>query len=123
MWLVPILVLGVSACEKDRGPGTLELEVSAAVPLGAVLLELRGKGIEGVDPISGGWIEGHPFTDAGGAEGYRIVAVLQAPGGFRIGVRVADLDDRLPRVDVVEASGAYDQPVQPVGSVEAKIRR
>lgn len=117
------LLLGASACDEGRGPGTLRLDVSAPVALGGVVVELRGKGIEGVDDLPGGWVEGYAFTDAAGEPGYRIVAVLSAPGRFDLGVRVSDLDARLPTVQVLEASGADDRPVQPLGGVGAALRR
>lgn len=117
------VLLAAGGCDKDRGAGTLTLSVSADVPLGGVVVELRGRGIEGVDPLPGGWVEGHAFTDASGDPGYRIVAVLEAPGELRLGVRVADLDRRLPAAAILEASGADDRPVQPLGSVEVTLRR
>lgn len=117
------LLAAASGCDDGRGPGTLRLEISAPVALGGVVVELRGKGIEGVDDLPGGWVEGHAFTDAAGAPGYRIVAVLPTPGRFDLGVRVADLDARLPTVQVLEAAGADDRPIQPLGSVGAALRR
>ncbi|HSG47088.1 MAG TPA: hypothetical protein VLA43_04640 [Longimicrobiales bacterium] len=117
------ILLGVPGCDDGRGPGTLRLEISAPVALGGVVVELRGRGIEGVDDLPGGWVEGYAFTDAAGAPGYRVVAVLSAPGRFDLGVRVADLDARLPSVQVLEASGADDQLLQALGSVGAALRR
>lgn len=121
--LAGVLLLGAGGCDGDRGPGTVRLRVAGEVPLGAVVVELVGKGIEGVDPIPDGWVEGAPVQEGTGNRAYRIVAVLQEPGMVDVGVRMADLDDPLPRVTVVEAADGFDRLLTAPGSVTAVLRR
>jgi hypothetical protein len=120
-WLV--VLVAAAGCDQERGPGTIQVQIAADVPLGAVVVELTGKGVEGVEPLPGGWVEGSVVQGGGGTPAYRIVAVLQTPGEMDIRVRVADLDAALPRARVVQASGADDLLLDALGVVRAEVRR
>lgn len=123
-WTAWVLVgLGVAACDEDRGPGTVRLQVSSDVPLGAVLVELTGSGIEGVETPPGAWVELSAVQGGSGGDVHRLLVILEAPGSMDVELRVADLDDPLPRVRVVQASGADDRLLPGTGGVRANVRR
>jgi hypothetical protein len=118
-----VLVAVASGCDEDRGPGTVQLTVAGDTPLGAVVVELTGSGIRGVDDLPGAWLEMSPVEGAPGGGVHRLVVVLQEPGAVEVGIQVADLDDRLPRARVVQASGPEDQLLASSADVQATVRR
>ena len=121
-----LLVLAVAACgdEGPSGPGFVDVEVQAAVPLGAVVLELSGGLVESVEEASGGWQALGEV--AGGTTGarYRLVIVREQPSTrITARVRVPDVAGRLPVATLVEATDASDQPVASLASIRAEVRR
>lgn len=117
-----LLLVGAVACDDDQGPGTIRVEISGPIPLGAVAVELVGGSPEGVRPLADGWVEGQALT-SGGAGAYRIVAIQTTPGPVLLEVEVADLDDPLPQVTILEAVDAQDRLVVLTGSLEVTVRR
>lgn len=101
----------------------MRLSVSADAPLGAVVVELTGSGIQGVDELPGAWVEMSPVNGAPGGDVHRLVIVLQEPGAVELGIQVADLDHRLPEARVVQASGADDRLLAGSAAVRADVRR
>lgn len=120
--LVLATLLLVVGCSDEGGPGTVRLEISGPAPLGSVAVELVGKGIQGVKPMAGGWVEGHPGPE-GRPDAYRIVAVNETPGAFSILVEVADLSARAPVATVLEAADGSNTLLASVSSIEVTVRK
>lgn len=127
-WATLVLALLVAACGDDgpSGPGFVEVQVQASEPLGAVVLELSGGLVDGVEEASGGW---QALGDvSGGASGvsarYRLVLVREQPATrLTARIRVPDVAGQLPVATLVEATNASDQPVASLASVRAEVRR
>lgn len=121
---VAVLLSAVLAasCDED-GPGTIAIDVTSAVPLGAVALELRGAAFEGVTAAGAGWLEWKVFQDGTSTPGLRIVAVAETPGSFAIRVRVRDIGAPIPLVQLLAASDASDLEIAPLQGITVVARR
>ncbi len=98
-----LLVGSASGCDLfgPSGPGTLEATVRADEPLGALVLELQGGGVEGFEARGGVILHGRTVSQA--QDRHRVVLVAPAGEAFRFGIRVADLGADPPSVLVVSA--------------------
>lgn len=97
------LVAALAACGDDgpSGPGTVGVEITGDLALGAVTVDLVGTGIEGASVGAGDWVASTDRPD-----GVRVVAVSREGGTIRFAVQVADLAAPLPTATVVQASTA-----------------
>lgn len=119
-----ILACAALACsDEPSGPGTVDLTVRGAVPLGAAIVELVGEGIRGVDQEAAGWAELVPIAPVGSTPVHRLILIQDQPGDLRIGLEVLDVAAELPIATVVEATDEADAPVPSPASIEAIVRR
>ena len=120
-----LLAVGVWACSDDpSGRGTVTLTVQAGTPLGAAVVEIRGDGVLGAEPITAGWA--HLELVAGGgeqAEMHRLVLVQDQEGTLSAELELEDVGAPLPTVSVVLASDGSDLPLASLAGVEARVRR
>lgn len=93
-WLVPVLLLGfTAACDGGpAGPGTLAVEVTAPIQLGAVQVRVQGTGITAIHGLGGSEVASRLVTTTDAEESYRIVAFAPDGGPIRIGVDVESTD-------------------------------
>lgn len=124
MTMVAVLALG--GCGDDLGgPGTLDGEVIAPVPVGAVVVELEGRGI--VDVTGKGttrafWAEVGSAEPSGEQMTVRAVLVADEPGDIDFDVEVEDLGAQVG-VTLVSAVDAANQEVASFQGWSAKLRR
>ncbi len=101
--------LAVAACDGGpEGPGTLTGSVEAPVPLGAVVLEVTGGGVEGF--VGAGDTRAYGALVSSAEKRYRVVLVDEAGGQLDFGVRVQDVGASKPSVSVIFAAGADNLP-------------
>lgn len=123
---VILVALLVGACSDGgpEGPGTLDVRVRSSLPAGAVLLEVEGRGIEGVTPRgSVRAFHEQVATDPDGAEVHRVVLVADTPGDMEVGLEVEDVGAPRPRVVVLSASDASDRPMASVAGFSVQVLR
>lgn len=119
-----LLTATLAACtDKDPGPGVVEVVVSDNVPLGAVVVEVTGEGITGVQDIPGGWTEGHARTNGNAMPSYRVIAVASEAGEIAIRLDTERSGAPLPTAEVLEASDALDHPLANLLFTEAVVRK
>lgn len=97
--LAALLVAGLVAatgCEDGpAGPGTLAVSVGAPVQLGAVQLEITGRGITGVRALTDIRIASTTTSEEGRDRTLRVVAFSASGAPIRIGVDVESTDASL----------------------------
>lgn len=119
-----LMLVGIGGCEDDvRGPGTLDLRVSASVPLGAAVVEVVGEGVTGVEQPATGWVELVPVAPQGDTPVHRLVVIQEQVGVLAVRLRVTDVETVRPTVTVIEASDGNDQALASPASVRATIER
>lgn len=119
-----LLTATLAACtDKDAGPGVVEVVVSDNFPLGAVVVEVTGEGITGVQDIPGGWTEGHARTNGNAMPSYRVIAVAPEAGEITIRLDTERAGAPLPTAEVLEASDGADRPLLNLLFTEAVVRR
>ncbi len=115
------LSLAPSACDwGPRGPGQLRGIVSSGlVPVGAVVLEIRGPGVQG-------------FTEAGQTrvffaetqtDVYRVVLVAANPDRIRFRVAMDDVRSPALTVSTVEAVDGNNEPIADLGEIVVDLLR
>ena len=112
----------ISGCDLfgPSGPGTIEATFSGPQPIGGLVLEVTGSGIEG--------FEGTGSTQALGAvvsapEGkHRVVAIVPVGAEISIGIRVSDLGDETPRFTVISATTPANTPLGTEG-IQVRVER
>lgn len=103
-----LAALAIGCDSGPKGPGVLDGTVEGPTPLGAVVLEVTGLGVEG--------FVGQGDTQAYGAllsptEGrHRVVLVDRSGGLIQFGIRVTAVEAEPPVVTVVQATGVDNQP-------------
>lgn len=105
-----LLAASTAGCDLfgPSGPGTLEATVRADEPLGALVLELEGGGVEGFE--ARGSVVLHGRTVSRAPDRHRVVIVAPPGDGIRFGIRVADVGAEPPSVLVVSAVDPANRP-------------
>jgi hypothetical protein len=120
------ILVALAACDDDpSGPGTFTVTVEAdAVALGAAVVELRGNGLQDIEPLASGWTHLERVAAGGGGQPdvHRLLIVSQEGGTLSAVLRVSDVGAR-PTASVVVASDANDQPLAALGDVTVRLRR
>lgn len=133
-WTLGVLALAltlVSAACRDEGPsgpGSWNgLVRTSTTPPGAVILQIDGvgiQGVEGVDPAqafarrtAGGGASGQ------GSETWQVVLVTPAPGSIGFRVDVDELARGAPRAVVTSAADGEDQPLTEIASFSVTMSR
>ncbi len=90
------VALPSAGCESGpAGPGTLAVEVSAPVQIGAVVVSVAGQGITAVHGLGGTEVASRRVPGTEGDPLYRVVAFAPDGGSIRIGVDVESTDTDL----------------------------
>lgn len=116
------LVLSVYGCDLfgPDGPGTLSATIRGPQPLGGVVVEVTGSGIEGFEGLGATQVLGAVVSAAEGR--HRVVAIVPPGGDLRVGIRVADLGGEKPRFSLVWAVDPANAPVATEG-VRVRVER
>lgn len=116
-----LAVLGLPACDTGPdGPGTVSGTVTGAADVGAVVLDVIWKGVQG--------FEGQRSTQVysaavAGEEGrYRVILVGPTGGDLSFGIVVDDVYLEGPVVTLVEATGSDNLP-RSVGDLSVLLVR
>lgn len=125
-WRTVLLLSGllVTACGGDGGgpvgPGTFTgLVKSGPIPVGAIVLQVSGQGIDGFSALGGQRLF-HSQVQPGV---HRVVLVGSTPGDFTFSVRVQDVGGPVPAITVVEAVGGDNVPIVDLTGIDAKIEK
>lgn len=121
LFTVMAAVLALGACDwGPRGPGELRgIVTSAANPVGAIVLEIRGPGVQG-------------FTDAGQTrvfyaetetDVYRVVLVTSGPDRIRFRVAMDEVRAPALTVAIVEAVDGNNGPITDLGGIAVEFNR
>lgn len=111
--------VGVWACDTGpSGPGTIRGTVVGDESLGAVVLEVRGRGIEGFEGLDDTRAYGAMVAGADGR--HRVILVSPTGGDIRFGMRVQDVGMFPPAVIVVSATGT-DNETRPAGGIRVRL--
>lgn len=120
--LAVVVALGMGGCDLfgPSGPGVLDATLTATEPLGAVVLELTGVGIEGFESQGQTRAFGAEVDAAAGR--HRVILVSPDGAAMRFGIRVLDVGGDSPLVTVVSAASLDNQPALATG-VEVRVER
>jgi hypothetical protein len=123
-WLAAFAALaltGLSGCDTGpSGPATVAGTVTGPADLGAVVLDVVWKGVQG--------FEGHGSTQiysapvAGGSDHYRLILVGPTGGELAFGVLVDDVYLEGPVVTLVEAVATDNLP-RPLDNIRVVLER
>ena len=122
-WVAPLLLLVfAAACESGpAGPGTLSVEVTAPVQLGAAQVRVQGPGITAIRGLGGSEVASRLVPTSDADDAYRVVAFAPEGGPIRIGVEVESTDATL-QVVALDAAGLDGIRVG-VAGVEVEVQR
>jgi hypothetical protein len=110
----------VAACDfGPSGPGTLVARVSADA-VGAVVLEVEGRGIQGFSGRGSTQVYSAPLPERPNV--HRVILMDSEGGELGFEVRVDDRGMDGPFISVVQAAGA-DNSMLPSGSVTVRMER
>lgn len=121
------LAVMLAACGDSggpEGPGSFEGTVrSSTAEVGAVVLELTGPGIQGIEGIAG--TRAFESASAAGAatDAHRVVLVSDTPGSMGFRVRVDDLAAGAPRAILVSAVDGENQRITELVSFSVTLER
>ncbi|HSG07027.1 MAG TPA: hypothetical protein VLA36_01630 [Longimicrobiales bacterium] len=119
--LAATLALILTACDSTPdGPGTIDAVVEAPQPLGAVVLEFTGGGVEGFD--GQGDTQVYSALVAPVESRYRVILVSPGGGPMRFGIRVVNVREAQPAVTAVSAVSPTNQFVTPAG-LQVRLQR
>jgi len=121
--LLALATVALIGCDSGpAGPGTLTVEVSAPVQLGAVQIRVTGEGITAVRGLAGTEVASRVMPGAElPEESWRIVAFAPDGGPIRIGVEVGSTDAVLETVPLDAAS--FDGIRMGVAGVDVRVAR
>ncbi len=109
--VVALVLTSVSACDSGPdGPGAITGRLSAEA-LGAVVLEVQGKGIRGYEGLGASRVYSAPV--AGRTDRDRVVIVDPTGGEIQFRIVVDDLGMNGPFVAVITAAGTDNLPMAP----------
>ena len=119
--VVTVVALGLGACDwGPRGPGQLRgVVTSPAGPVGALVLEIRGPGIQGFSESG----QTRVFSAQRGDELYRVVLVAADPDRIRFRVDMDDVRSPALTVVAVEAVDESNVPITDLTGISVELRR
>jgi hypothetical protein len=114
--------LFLSGCDLfgPSGPGTIEATFSGPQPIGGLVLEVTGPGIEGFEGTGSTQALGAVVSAAEGT--HRVVAIVPVGPDVRIGIRVSDLGDESPQFTVISATTPTSMPLG-TGGIQVRVER
>ena len=114
------VALALGACDwGPRGPGQLRGIVTAATPVGAIVLEISGPGVQGFSEAG----QTRAFFAEPSTEVYRVVLVAADPDRVRFRVDVDDVRSPSLTAVVVEAVDDSNEPILDLSGIKVEIRR
>lgn len=119
--VVALGMIALTACGGDGpdGPGVLVGTVTSPTAAGAVVLELTGSGIQGID----GDGTTRAFERSTGSETYRVILTNVTAGTLSFEVEVADIGDAPPTTVVLSGVDGANQPLAELGEVVVRYDR
>lgn len=109
------------ACDTGPdGPGTVSGTVTGASDLGAVVLDVTWRGIQGFQGEGSTQLYSAPVP--GEPDRYRVILVDPSGGDLTFGISVDDVYLESPVVVVVEAADTVDRP-RPPGDLRVVLER
>ena len=115
-----VCIGALAACDfGPSGPGTLVGRVSADA-VGAVVLEVEGRGIQGFSGRGSTQVYSAPLPERPTV--HRVILMASEGGELSFEVRVDDRGMDGPFISVVQAAGA-DNSMLPSGSVTVRMER
>ena len=119
--LAAVTALAVTACDSGpSGPGTIDAIVEAPQPVGAVVLEFVGGGVEGFDAQGNTQVYGALVSAADST--YRVILVSPDGSPLRFGIRVTSVRDAQPVVTAVSAVSPANAALTAVG-LQVRLER
>ena len=115
-----VALLAAGCDSGPSGPGTLSATVSSTSPLGAVVLEVVGPGVQGFEPQGSSRAFGATLSATEGR--HRVVVVAPDGAPLRFGIRVEDLGADLPAITAVSAASPQNLPALAEG-IEVRVER
>ena len=114
-------VIGLAGCDSGPGgPGMVSGTVTGNPQLGAVVLEVTWRGIQGFEGLSSTQVYSAPL--AGAQNRHRLVLLDPSGGDLHFGINVDDVYLEGPIVSVVTATGADNLPL-PVADLRVLLER
>lgn len=111
----------LTACDTGPdGPGTVTGTVTGASDLGAAVLDVSWRGVQGFQGRGGTQVYSAPVPDE--ADRYRVVLVGPSGGDLGFGISVDDVYLEGPVVVVVEAADTANRP-RPSGDLRVVLER
>ncbi|HZD05478.1 MAG TPA: hypothetical protein VE173_11180 [Longimicrobiales bacterium] len=96
---------------------------SSTEPAGAVIVELRGSGIESVEGLGATSAFAALVGTGSGSETWRVVLVTPTPGEMDFEVAVEDLGEGEPRGVVMSAVDGQNLPLGGLASFSVEVSR
>lgn len=114
------VTITVSACsDGPQGPATLAATVHGPTPVGAVVLEVRARGITGFEGSAATRVfDASPEPDV-----YRLVVVGETAGELPFGIGVEDRGGEAPSVTVVSAVDGQNRPITALSGYSVRVVR
>jgi len=114
--------LVLSGCNLfgPSGPGTIEATFSGPQPIGGLVVEVTGPGIEGFEGTGSTQALGAVVSTAEGT--HRVVAIVPVGADVSIGIRVSDLGDETPHFAVISATTPANTPLG-TGGIQVRVER
>lgn len=121
VWVLAAAVL-LSGCDLfgPSGPGVMNATLTATSDLGAVVLEVVGPSVTGIEAQGDTRAYSAPINAAQGR--YRVVLVASTAGAMRFGIEVDDLGAEPPGVVVITAADTQNLPTLATG-IEVRVER
>ncbi len=114
--------LFLSGCDLfgPSGPGMIEATFSGPEPIGGLVLEVTGPGIEGFEGTGSTQALGAVVSTAEGK--HRVVAIVPVGADVSIGIRVSDLGGDTPQFAVISATTPESTPLG-IGGIQVRVER
>lgn len=114
-----VFLAALTACDSGpSGPGAIRATVNTDEALGAVTLEVVGRGVVGFEGL--GDTEAYGAVVSAGQNRHRVVLVNPVGGDLEFRIRVEDVGGALPMIRVVAAAGT-DNVERLTGGIEVDL--
>ena len=119
--LAALAALLLAGCDSvTDGPGTIDAVVESSQPLGGVVLEFEGGGIDGFDGQGNALVYSAAISAT--VRKHRVILVSPDGSPLRFGIRVTNVRDAQPTVTGISATSTDNTSV-PVGGLQVRLER